>query len=170
MMLTTDAAAYIEHLIPARHPELQAMEAHGRELGFPIIGPVCGHLCYQVARMIGARRIFELGSGFGYSTAWFAQAVRENGQNSTDVLLPSDNTVAAYWITNPDNTYINNVAAGSDANGFWMSLPEHPNGAFKDSEESLATWPRVSSAGPTLRCSARTRSTCQADCRAASAC
>jgi len=70
------------------------------------------------------------------------QAVRSNGQNSTDVLLPSDNTVASFWITNPDNTYIGNVAAGSDANGFWMSLPEHPNGAFEDSDESLATWPR----------------------------
>jgi hypothetical protein len=69
-------------------------------------------------------------------------AVRQNGQNSTDVLLPSDNTVAAFWITNPDNTYVNNVAAGSDSNGFWMSLPEHPNGAFLDSDDSLATWPR----------------------------
>jgi predicted O-methyltransferase YrrM len=29
--------------------------------------------------MVGARRIFELGSGFGYSTAWFARAVREQG-------------------------------------------------------------------------------------------
>jgi cell migration-inducing and hyaluronan-binding protein len=34
------------------------------------------------------------------------------------------------------------VAAGSDANGFWMSLPEHPNGAFQDSDASKATWPR----------------------------
>ncbi len=65
-----------------------------------------------------------------------------NGQQSTDVLLPSDNTVSAYWITNPDNTYVDNVAAGSDSNGFWMSLNEHPNGAFQDSEASLATWPR----------------------------
>ena len=46
---------------------------------FPIIGPASGHLCYLVARMIGARRVFELGSGYGYSTAWFARAVRENG-------------------------------------------------------------------------------------------
>jgi hypothetical protein len=70
------------------------------------------------------------------------QAVRENGQNSTDVLLPSDNTVASYWITNPDNTYRDNVAAGSDANGFWLSLAEHPNGAFQDSDASKAAWPR----------------------------
>jgi hypothetical protein len=70
------------------------------------------------------------------------QAVRANGQNSKDVLLPSDNTVASYWITNPDNTYRDNVAAGSDSNGFWMSLAEHPNGAFQDSDASKATWPR----------------------------
>jgi len=55
------------------------MEAYARERDFPIIGPVVGHLCYQVARMIGARRVFELGSGFGYSTAFFARAVEENG-------------------------------------------------------------------------------------------
>ena len=48
----------------------------------------------------------------------------------------------AYWITNPDNIYRDNVAAGSDENGFWMSLPEHPNGAFADTEISKATWPR----------------------------
>ena len=71
------------------------------------------------------------------------QAVRANGQASKDVLLPSDNTAASFWITNPDNTYRDNVAAGSDANGFWMSLPEHPNGKFEGTEISAkATWPR----------------------------
>jgi cell migration-inducing and hyaluronan-binding protein len=69
-------------------------------------------------------------------------AVRANGQASKDVLLPSDNTVASYWITNPDNVYRDNVAAGSDSNGFWMSLPEHPNGQFEGTEISKATWPR----------------------------
>jgi cell migration-inducing and hyaluronan-binding protein len=70
------------------------------------------------------------------------QAVRANGQASKDVLLPSDNTVASFWITNPDNTFRDNVAAGSDANGFWMSLPEHPNGKFEGTEISAKTWPR----------------------------
>ncbi len=70
------------------------------------------------------------------------QAVRANGQASEDVLLPSDNTASSYWITNPDNIYRDNVAAGSDANGFWMSLPEHPNGKFADTEISAKTWPR----------------------------
>ena len=70
------------------------------------------------------------------------QSTAPRGQRSPNVLLPSDNTVAAYWITNPDNSYVDNVAAGTDANGFWMSLGEHPNGAFQDSVDSLNTWPR----------------------------
>jgi cell migration-inducing and hyaluronan-binding protein len=70
------------------------------------------------------------------------QAVRQNGQQSKDVLLPSDNTVASFWITNPNNVYRDNVAAGSDSNGFWMSLPEHPNGKFEGTEISRNTWPR----------------------------
>jgi cell migration-inducing and hyaluronan-binding protein len=65
-----------------------------------------------------------------------------NGQQSADVLLPSDNTVSTFWITNPDNVYRDNVAAGSDANGFWMSLPEHPNGQFEGTEISKTVWPR----------------------------
>jgi cell migration-inducing and hyaluronan-binding protein len=65
-----------------------------------------------------------------------------SGQQSDHVLIPSDNTAATYWITNPANTYVDNVAAGSDETGFWLSLPEHPTGAFQGSEVSQATWPR----------------------------
>src|SRR5437868_5367835 len=65
-----------------------------------------------------------------------------NGQQAKDVLLPSDNTAATVWITNPDNIYRDNVAAGSDSNGFWMSLPEHPTGKFEGTEVSAKIWPR----------------------------
>jgi hypothetical protein len=68
-----------------------------------------------------------------------SRQVSFSGRNT---LLPSDNTVASYWITNPDNSYIDNVAAGSDQTGFWFSIPMHPNGAFLGSEDSLNTWPR----------------------------
>ncbi|HEU4685546.1 MAG TPA: G8 domain-containing protein, partial [Nitrospira sp.] len=65
-----------------------------------------------------------------------------NGQSAKDVLIPSDNTAATFWITNPNNVYRDNVAAGSEATGFWMSLPEHPTGAFEGTDISKATWPR----------------------------
>src|SRR6266536_877592 len=77
--IPTQVQEYLDSLVPARAAELQAMEAYAKETSFPIIGPAAGQLCYLVARMIGARRVFELGSGYGYSTAWFARAVRENG-------------------------------------------------------------------------------------------
>ncbi len=71
--------SHLDRLVPSRPPEMQAMEAHAREQRFPIVGPAAGHFCYLIARLAGARRVFELGSGFGYSTAWFARAVLENG-------------------------------------------------------------------------------------------
>src|ERR1041385_551401 len=70
---------YLASLVPPREPELQEMEKIAEKNDFPIIGPACGYYCYQLARMIDARSVFELGSGYGYSTAWFAKAVKENG-------------------------------------------------------------------------------------------
>jgi G8 domain-containing protein len=67
---------------------------------------------------------------------------KTTGQDSKDVLIPSDNTVSSFWITNPDNIYRDNVAAGSDATGFWFAFPEHPTGKFEGTEISKATWPR----------------------------
>ncbi len=64
------------------------------------------------------------------------------GQNAKDILIPSDNTVSTFWITNPDNIYRDNVAAGSEATGFWYAMPEHPTGAFEGTDISKATWPR----------------------------
>lgn len=68
--------------------------------------------------------------------------LRQISFSGQHTLLPSDNTAASYWITNPDNTFIDNVAAGSDSTGFWFSIPQHPNGAFLGSDDSLNTWPR----------------------------
>jgi len=70
---------YLDGLVPPREAEMLKMEEIAAKTDFPIIGPASGHLCYLVARMIGARRVFELGSGYGYSTAWFAKAVKESG-------------------------------------------------------------------------------------------
>src|SRR3984885_5015655 len=64
------------------------------------------------------------------------------GQSAKDVLIPSDNMASTFWITNPDNIYRDNVAAGSEATGFWFALPQHPTGAFEGSDVSKTTWPR----------------------------
>jgi predicted O-methyltransferase YrrM len=73
---------YLIGLVPPREAEMQKMEKYAAETDFPIIGPASGNVCYQIARMIGAKSVFEMGSGYGYSTAWFAKAVKENGGGS----------------------------------------------------------------------------------------
>jgi hypothetical protein len=67
---------------------------------------------------------------------------KTTGQDSKEILIPSDNTASTFWITNPDNVYRDNVAAGSDSTGFWLAFPEHPMGQFEGTEISKATWPR----------------------------
>jgi caffeoyl-CoA O-methyltransferase len=64
---------YMLKLLPKRHEVLLEMETLARENRFPAIGPLVGHYVLQQARLIGAQRIFEMGSGFGYSAGWFTQ-------------------------------------------------------------------------------------------------
>jgi len=78
-LIASQVAAYLDGLVPRRPPRLAELEAEEQRTDFPIIGPATGHLCYLLTRLTGARQVFELGSGFGYSTAWFARAVKENG-------------------------------------------------------------------------------------------
>jgi len=70
--------AYLNSLVPERPSTVQKMEDYAATHDFPIIGPAAGYFCYQQARLINASRVFELGSGYGYSTYWFARAVAEN--------------------------------------------------------------------------------------------
>jgi len=70
---------YLTTLVPPREPEMQVMEKYAGKNNSPILGPVSGYYCYQLACMLKAKSVFEMGSGYGYSTAWFAKAVKENG-------------------------------------------------------------------------------------------
>jgi caffeoyl-CoA O-methyltransferase len=68
--------------LQARHdePVLLEMETEGRDRGFPIIGRNVGVTVEVLARSISARRVMELGSGYGYSAYWFARAVGVGGE------------------------------------------------------------------------------------------
>jgi predicted O-methyltransferase YrrM len=71
---------YLLDLLPERDPVLQEMEQQARHRDIPIVGPAVGRLLYQYARLIGARKVFEMGSAIGYSTTWWARAVGEGGE------------------------------------------------------------------------------------------
>jgi predicted O-methyltransferase YrrM len=56
------------------------MEVLAAERSFPIVGPQVGRLLELLGRAISARRVLEMGSGFGYSAYWFARAVGSAGE------------------------------------------------------------------------------------------
>ena len=74
-------ADYLTELAVTEHdaPVLHDMEDRAREHGFPIVGRAVGRYLELAARSIGARRVMELGSGYGYSAYWFARAVGDGG-------------------------------------------------------------------------------------------
>lgn len=73
--------AYMEdRLRRVDEPVLLEMEAYAAEKGFPIVGRNVGVTLEVLARAAGARRIMELGSGFGYSAYWHARAVGSDGE------------------------------------------------------------------------------------------
>ncbi len=71
---------YIYSLLPAREAVIRDMESYAAKHNVPIIGPACGRLLYQLARLVRARRVFEMGSAIGYSTSWLARAVGPRGR------------------------------------------------------------------------------------------
>jgi predicted O-methyltransferase YrrM len=61
-------------------PVLLEMERVAAERNFPIVNRIVGVTLEALARSIGAQRVFELGSGYGYSAYWFARAVGPSGE------------------------------------------------------------------------------------------
>lgn len=68
---------YLLDIIPERDAVLTEMEAYARERRFPIIGPLVGRVLHQLVLLTNPKRVFEMGSGFGYSAYWMAKALRE---------------------------------------------------------------------------------------------
>lgn len=56
------------------------MEEYAREHRFPIVGRLCGRFLEVMARSVNAKRIFEMGSGYGYSAYWFSRATGPEGE------------------------------------------------------------------------------------------
>lgn len=87
---------YLEQFAQAAdaHPHLRVMEKFALETQFPIIGPQVGQLLYLLAKLIGAKRVFEFGSGFGYSAYWFAKALAPDGKIFCTECSPQNEALA----------------------------------------------------------------------------
>jgi predicted O-methyltransferase YrrM len=80
MYLSETAQRYLRATGPT-HDEIQTeMAAFAEENDFPIIGPDAGGLLRTLTATTQAERVFEFGSGFGYSAYWFLQGMPEHGE------------------------------------------------------------------------------------------
>ncbi|MHB8215868.1 MAG: O-methyltransferase [Candidatus Sulfotelmatobacter sp.] len=71
---------YLYSMLPKRDEVLAEMEDYAGKHNVPIVGPAVARVLHQLALMINAKTVFELGSAIGYSTIWWAQAVGETGR------------------------------------------------------------------------------------------
>src|SRR5215471_10759397 len=71
---------YIYDILPERDEVLREMEKQAEKRDIPIVGPAVARVLFQYARLINAKKVFELGSAIGYSTTWWARAVGDGGQ------------------------------------------------------------------------------------------
>jgi caffeoyl-CoA O-methyltransferase len=71
---------YLYSMLPPRDEVLSEIESEAAKRDIPIVGPVVGRILYQLATMIGAKTVFEMGSAVGYSTIWWARAVGKDGR------------------------------------------------------------------------------------------
>lgn len=79
-IITPSVDRYMDSLLPPRDAVLAEMERQAVERDIPIVGPAVARVLFQYARLIGAKKVFEMGSAIGYSTIWWARAVGEGGK------------------------------------------------------------------------------------------
>jgi caffeoyl-CoA O-methyltransferase len=80
MTVPEDVETFAATVGPEPDEVLAEMDARADETGFPTVGPAVGGWLQQLAETVGARRIFEFGSGFGYSAYWFGRALPADGE------------------------------------------------------------------------------------------
>ena len=86
-IVNPEIETYLEGLLPPRDRIFREMEKDAAERKFPAVGPQVGMFLELLARGVGAKRVLELGSGYGYSALWFARGM---GKDSELVLSDFD--------------------------------------------------------------------------------
>ena len=79
-ILTPNVGHYIDGLLRPPDPLAAVLSAHATQRGFPLIGHTSGNWLELLTRSIQGKRVFEFGSGFGFSAFYFARAVGEDGE------------------------------------------------------------------------------------------
>jgi predicted O-methyltransferase YrrM len=94
---------YMRSLTPATDlPLLSAMEQFAHDNNFPIVDRLVGIFLAFLSKTINAQRIFEFGSGYGYSAFWFARGMSADGQLYCTDGDPENLNQAKYFLQESD--------------------------------------------------------------------
>jgi predicted O-methyltransferase YrrM len=124
-IVNPDIEAYLRELYEDGDPVRREMEALAEERRFPIVGPLVGRDLSLLARAIGAKKVFELGSGFGYSALFFAKAVGDDGSVHCTDLSEENERMAKDFLGRA---------------GLWSRVTYHRDEATKALAKTGGTW------------------------------
>jgi predicted O-methyltransferase YrrM len=124
-IVNPEIEAYLRELYEDGDPVRREMEALAEERRFPIVGPLVGRDLSLLARAIGAKKVFELGSGFGYSAIFFAKAVGEDGSVHCTDLSEENERMAKEFLGRA---------------GLWSRITYHRDEATKALAKTGGTW------------------------------
>ena len=79
-LVSEDVTRFAHAIGPQPDEVLKEMDEYGAEIGFPTVGPAVGGWLATLCRLVDTERVFEFGSGFGYSAYWFARALPPTGE------------------------------------------------------------------------------------------
>jgi predicted O-methyltransferase YrrM len=79
-VLDDDLDSFARLVGPDPDDVIERMDRRADREGFPTVGPTVGGWLQTLATLVDARRVFEFGSGFGYSAYWFARALPAEGE------------------------------------------------------------------------------------------
>lgn len=145
MILSEEAERFVEAQAP-EHTAIQAeMAAHADEVGFPIIGRAAGGALSMLAATRSAERVFEFGSGYGYSATWFLRGMAPDGEivltelDAEDIALGQeffDRASLADWVHYEHGDGIDVIDRYDGP--FDIVLIDHEKRAYPDAFEAVA--------------------------------
>lgn len=80
MYVSDEVRRFLRATGPTHENIQEEMATYADERGFPIIGPEAGGVLQFLASVTDASRVFEFGSGFGYSAYWFLRVMPNDGE------------------------------------------------------------------------------------------
>ncbi|MCA1814469.1 MAG: O-methyltransferase [Halobacteriales archaeon] len=90
--------AHEDAVLAACRSDVLALQQRTGEGGAPPITPEAGKCLQLLARIANAKRILEVGTGYGYSTIWLARALPRDGELRTIEEDPQHVKAAEAWL------------------------------------------------------------------------